>query len=429
MSCTAPTVTRALPSPGPCGAGHDLKYGVQPHYGGPWPNVASLRRTSFHDIHTHGLADMGTPPPLEFSWRTKAPDQIEDGRRNQGTCGSCWSFSIASALGDRYALAHGIKSPYPCVAFLLAGVGGMPELDTQPSQICCCGGDVQTGANWLQNNYIKLESCWPYSFIQEKTRACPAVGVVAPGQKPDTPPPQYVAPDDLSKVPDNCCRSCCGDDGAKPRFSVLPGSVKALRAMTSGGLVDVERTILAIKQDILQNGPISTSIQVPTNFETFWHDKVVSGDGTQVFVPQGPFVGGHAIVITGWGGPVGNQWWEVRNSWGPPGFMRFLMTRPDTPATLRTGIDAPINVNASGQPIAGPPNFGGAVSFLPGPLTSHPFAKSSGGVHTVPGQESGLWQGSSGSKLLFILGIAAVVTIALVILIIMIMKDKKHKRH
>ncbi len=422
--CSAPTVSRPLPSPPPCGAGRDIKYGVTPHHGGPWPNKCSLVRSSFHDLHTNGLADLATPPPDEFSWRTKAPDQIEDGHRNQAVCGSCWSFSVASTLGDRYALANGIKSPYPSVAFLLAGVGGMPQLGAKPNQICCCGGDVQTGAEWLQDNYLKLEDCWPYSFIQETTRTCPAeAGDKAP------PTQEYVAPDDLSKVPDNCCASCCGNSEAKPRFSVAPGSVKALRALNSDGTVDVARTILAIKQDILQNGPISTSIQVPANFMDFWHNSVVPGK-TDVFVPQAPSVGGHAIVLTGWGGPPGQQWWEVRNSWGPPGFMRFLMTTPTTPVQLRTGIDAPINIGASGQSSPGPPNFGGAVSFLPGALTAgYSFPKAAGGKLTKPGQASGFSMGES--KTFLIVGIAVVITIGIVTLILMNKKPgtSHHKRH
>lgn len=399
-ACAAEPADRALPSPPPCGAGRDIKYGVQPHFAGPWPNLTSLKRSEFHDIYTHGLADLESPPPQEFSWRTQAPDQIEDGSRNQASCGSCWSFATASVLGDRYALANGIKSPKPSVTFLLSGVGSM-GINQQPSQTCCCGGDIQTAAKWLQTNPIKLEECWPYSVVQEQQRSCPAEA----GSTGDSTPNYTVPPNlNVSQLKD-CCGSCCGNTMAKPEFTVKPGSVKALRAPGSGiDGQDVAKTILAIKQDIHQNGPIATSIMVPPNFQDFWTKLVNNPTTTEVFVPEEGQVGGHAIVLTGWGGPIGNQWWEVRNSWGSPGFMRFQMTKPNTPSNLRTGIDVPI---MGGQ-------FGGTVSFLPGPLTSgYNFEKAVNGTITQPGQFF-----VKTFSLPLVLGIAVVVTLLIAIFIV-----------
>lgn len=424
-NCTDASMPRTV-SPAPqCGAGRDLQYAQPPPFKGKFPNVTSLRRSGFKSMKSRGLSDTGIAPPLEFSWLDRAPDMTEDGSRNQGACGSCWSFATTSTLGDRYALAYGIQSPKPSVASLLSQVSSFPDTglpSETPSTTCCMGNDIQTALTYLSTNSIQSEDCWPYSFVQSQTRSCCS--------NPST--QQYVAPNNLNDPSlKGCCASCCGTDTAKPTFTVKPGSVQPIRDM-DGDNVDIAKTILHIKLDILQNGPIPTSIRVPSDFQDFWGKNAGS---TNVYTPIAGTDGGHGVAIVGWGGDMGNQYWLMRNSWGSPGIIRFAMTKESDPISIRTGIDVPINVDANMNSIAGAPEFGGCVSFLPGPLTQDfDFPKSSEGSLTTPGQSSNKWQGGGGifgsggvtSKmgLPVIIGFTVVVTLIIAIFILKMNKRK-----
>lgn len=425
---------RPLPMPPPCGAGRDIRYGPAPHYAGPWPNLALMRRTGFKSLEERGLHDIGVSVPQEFSWRKRAPDMIEDGSRNQANCGSCWAFTTTSVLGDRYALAYGIKSPRPSVAYLLSYAKeisdanpGMPPSD--PNTTCCFGGDVQSAARYLSKASIGSEACWPYSFIQEYNNA------PCPKQKG-----QYQASPPLTGVNADCCASCCGNVNAKAQFSVNPKGpsgqgdpAEAIRDMKSSTEVDIAKTIYHIKMDILQNGPIATSIRVPGDFESFWN---ANAGTVAIYRPPsgGETVGAHAVCITGWGGSEGDQWWEMRNSWGSPGYIRFAMTKESDPISMRTGIDVPIHLDENFNSIPGVPGFGGCVSFLPGPLPSgFSFPQSAEGALTTPGKGIGkiggggdggdIWKsgslgGSGKSKLLIAIGVAIIITIILAVFIV-----------
>ena len=152
---------------------------------------------------------------------------------------------------------------------------------------------------------------------------------------------------------DKCCYDCCGIPEASPIFKVLEGSVYGpedlnknpgnydkLMVVTKsvGGknVVDVTKTIAKIQQDIMTYGPIATSMAVPSNFETWWNTDGNPGSDN-IFSPanDGNNQGGHAIVLTGWGETNGVRWWEMRNSWGLPGYCRFAMTTEDVRSDKR----------------------------------------------------------------------------------------------
>merc|ERR1711959_239943 len=65
----------------------------------------------------------------------------------------------------------------------------------------------------------------------------------------------------------------------------------------------------AIKQAIMQGGPVETAFTVYSDFENY-----VSGIYHHV---SGSMAGGHAVRIVGWGSEDGQKYWKIANSWNP----------------------------------------------------------------------------------------------------------------
>jgi cathepsin B len=173
--------------------------------------------------------------------------------RDQQHCGSCWAFSGTSVLQDRLCIAS---------------KGSIKTVLSPQYMVSCDGNDhgCQGGM---------LDSAWEYF---EKT------GVVADECFP------YVSGDGKN-VPQ------CPADNKCPLFKAKVGSSKALTCSTS------------IKQEIMTNGPVQTGFFV---YEDFMHYKGGIYDHN-----HGHKLGGHAVVIVGWGEEDGKEYWIAQNSWGP----------------------------------------------------------------------------------------------------------------
>merc|ERR1712006_5858 len=65
----------------------------------------------------------------------------------------------------------------------------------------------------------------------------------------------------------------------------------------------------AIKQAIMQGGPVETAFTVYSDFENY-------AGGIYHHV-KGSMAGGHAVKIVGWGFESGTKYWKVANSWNP----------------------------------------------------------------------------------------------------------------
>ena len=65
----------------------------------------------------------------------------------------------------------------------------------------------------------------------------------------------------------------------------------------------------AIRQAIMQHGPVEAAFSVYADFENY-----VSGIYQHT---SGQMLGGHAIRIVGWGTEAGVDYWKVANSWNP----------------------------------------------------------------------------------------------------------------
>jgi cathepsin B len=68
-------------------------------------------------------------------------------------------------------------------------------------------------------------------------------------------------------------------------------------------------TELAIKEEILANGPVLSSMIV-------WEDLLNYHSGIY-YQKEGDIIGAHAVLLVGWGETEdGTKYWDVQNSWG-----------------------------------------------------------------------------------------------------------------
>uniref|UniRef100_A0A6C0H4F3 Peptidase C1A papain C-terminal domain-containing protein n=1 Tax=viral metagenome TaxID=1070528 RepID=A0A6C0H4F3_9ZZZZ len=355
--CRERKPSKILPSPAPCSAGRDLQYeDLHSDFKGPFVNFSfsNIPDSEVFTTPDNVLSDLSTEDiPSEWSWKKQGGNKIEDGSRNQGRCGCCWAMAFVSSLGDRYAIKNNIAAPYPSAMWMVScggsKIGSRGENGSfAENQQCLCGGSTYAAGKWMEEgNNVGLESCWPFSTISS-----------GPGT--------YVAPNCPLTIGDDCCSDCCGNPDSKVKFTIEKGSTKCIVVANQDKSVNVEATIRAIQSDIKNNGPIVTTFWVPDDFQDWWSSADFEKD---IYIPSQPSTigyNGHSVVLTGWGKENGVNFWEMRNSWGSPGYCRFAMSS-STPRKYWCGIDLPEFSEGSWQ--------GGTISFIPGKLSDHNWEK------------------------------------------------------
>jgi len=401
-TCSSQQNEKILPNPPSCSTRRDIK--IQPPlppFKGKWKNGSWLK-VSIQDIKptpAHILQDLSnTNIPSKWSWMETGGNKIENGSRDQRNCGCCWAFSLATVLGDRYALKYDIAAPKPSVTNLVScggpWVGNKAGMNIPAQAQCDCGGVTLYGGQWLEDNSIRNENCWSFD---------------------DTIAGDSIAPN----CPDwesNCCVSCCGTDDSIPRFSAQKGSTKQLIARSGiDPRPDADMTINLIQREIMQYGPVTTSISVPDDLQDWWmirrsnpsSKNLLSED---IYIPNRPPTDeGHAICITGWGEKNGIKYWEIRNSWGSPGFAYFAMS---TSIDKRNwyGLDVPFYKDGGYQ--------GGVVTLYAGNLVGDKslYAPGKGGTPVVLPSDGNFFQKIQWKWIVIIGGILLALIILAVIL-------------
>lgn len=411
VRCGAKSVpAKVLPHPPPCSSGRALRYEKKVNYDGPFINrsMTFIPASAAPPTPAHAMMALSDQAvPKEWSWHDKGGNQIEDGSRNQAKCGCCWAMGFVSALGDRYALKYQIAAPYPSAVQLIScggpavgskvgcGSGGDQPCPTPASKQCECGGSTYAAGLWLEGGgHVGLEQCWPFSTV---TNA------------PKNPENGHDLAPNCPDFGDDCCADCCGNSAAKPKFSVEPGSTKFVIVHDGDNVAKPEATIHAIQLEIMGNGPVPTSFWEPPDFQEWWNKNA----GTKkIYIPKqapSPPNSGHTVVLTGWGEENGVKYWEVRNTWGRPGYMRFAMST-STPKEYWTSIDVPEFKEDSW--------WGGVVAMKPGPLSQYNWKKGTGGRPVGSG-----WDGGDFSTINWKLVVPIVMILLVIILIAVIFNN------
>ncbi|KAF7627205.1 Pept_C1 domain-containing protein [Meloidogyne graminicola] len=191
-------------------------------------------------------------------------------------CGSCWAVSTASAFGDRWC----IKKVGQSTQF-----SALDLFSCSTSSDGCKGGDPYGAWKFIKSkgvctgsDYKTKNGCKPYPY--------PSSG----------------------STPRKQCSSSCSNSNWKITYSKdkhFATTVKALQGSSA--------TVQAIQKEIQTNGPVVAGFMVYQDFMTY-------KSGVYYKTANARQVGGHAVVIMGWGTQTCNgkklDFWLIKNSWG-----------------------------------------------------------------------------------------------------------------
>jgi C1A family cysteine protease len=225
------------------------EYADQMHIGALRPPL--LRRAA--DFMHEAPKDL-TALPASVDWSTNS--NVVVAVKDQGQCGSCWSFSAASAIEGAYGIKYGKQ----------ADVKGFSEQD----MVSCDTKDSGCNGGWMDTafSYVKrvgglpTETTYPYTSGTTGTTGTCQTGKAR------------VAASTVVSYTD-----------------VTPGSIDALMSAVA-------------KQ------PVSIAIQANQKDFQLYKSGVLTGTCGQRL--------DHGVVAVGYGTWTdGTPYWKVRNSWGP----------------------------------------------------------------------------------------------------------------
>lgn len=196
--------------------------------------------------------------------------------KNQGHCGSCWTFSTTGALEGAMKVAGRELVPLSeqelvsCDTGLIGGHG-------------CRGGNPQQAMGWVKSNGICSEAGEPYVCMKQSSAECT-------GHK--------------------CAKSTCAATLKGGGF-FSPGDVTAVHSV-GHSVSDLEA---AVSQQ-----PVSVAIEADTKVFQLYKGGVLSDNACGQRLD-------HAVLAVGYGTDNGVKYWKVKNSWsskwGESGYIRI----------------------------------------------------------------------------------------------------------
>jgi cathepsin B len=191
-----------------------------------------------------------------FDWRTKNPNCLTP-IRNQGDCGSCWTFGLTESFADQGCI-RGAWS-------------GFTELAPQDLVSCdttdygCDGGYLSNSWAYAESKGVVTEKCFPYVSGDGSVPPCP-----------------------------NSCKD--GEDWSKSKHYVT-------------GYHHVADSVSTIESTLQTYGPLEVAFSVYQDFMSYT-------SGVYIYNGIAPYLGGHAVAFVGWGKTTKHPFWIVQNSWG-----------------------------------------------------------------------------------------------------------------
>eukprot|EP00928_Gymnodinium_smaydae_P053276 TRINITY_DN37309_c0_g1_i1.p1 TRINITY_DN37309_c0_g1~~TRINITY_DN37309_c0_g1_i1.p1 ORF type:complete len:359 (-),score=47.94 TRINITY_DN37309_c0_g1_i1:138-1214(-) len=206
---------------------------------------------------------LGAPAPAAVDWRNQgAVTPVKD----QGDCGSCWSFSATGALEGAWKIASGNLVSLSEQQFVDCDFGNAGII-TSNGDWGCGGGEPYYAFRYAKGAAICTESSYPYK-----------------AKDPDT--------------KENAKKVCSAHSAC--RVGVPKGAVVGYKTVT--------RFSSAALMDALASQPVSVGIDADADI--FRHYK--SG----VLTAKCGFMLDHAVLAIGYGTDNGLDYFLVKNSWG-----------------------------------------------------------------------------------------------------------------
>ncbi len=225
------------------------------------PFKQSEDRSLFGATNCKPFSGTGASPlPDSVDWRTKnAVSSVKD----QGQCGSCWSFSASGAMEGAWAISHNElynlseQELVDCAGFVKYGSMG------------CNGGQMDGAFKFAMDNGMCSDSSYPYTSGSTKST--------------------------------ESCKKCTPVVNISGCYDVTPNNQLALKAAVA-------------------KGPVSVAIEADTRYFQSYSSGILTSSscGTDL---------DHGVLIVGYGSDNGQAYWIVKNSWssswGEDGYVRI----------------------------------------------------------------------------------------------------------
>jgi cathepsin L len=178
------------------------------------------------------------------------------GVKDQGSCGSCWSFSATGALEGAYKLKHGSLKSF--------SEQNLVDCDTYRNggtDMGCNGGLMDSAFKWVQKNGgLCSEADYPYTSGKTKTSG-------------------------------TCNTACSKDSGVAPH-----------------SYTDVVTNSDSAMMSALNQQPVSVAIEADQSaFQLYKSGVFTAACGTNL---------DHGVLAVGYGTQDGQDFYKVKNSWG-----------------------------------------------------------------------------------------------------------------
>ena len=206
--------------------------------------------------------------------------------RDQSGCGSCWAISGTSVLSDGYCIKYSKANSVRQRSFSAQDV-----MENCPNEICqqngngCVGGMINGVFEYAKatgvvtgENYGNFTTCKPY--------------FLAPKQYADTTP-----------TPTKVCV-----DPVVYRRTYVQDQLKIYDYYFISGQ-DLQEMVANMKISLSTGGSILAYFEV-------YEDFLVYASGVYVITPNSQIIGGHGLVIIGYGTENNIPYWLCRNTWG-----------------------------------------------------------------------------------------------------------------
>jgi len=301
------------------------------HLSGMKPTVAAAKNRAVFTVPKN----FATPDSID--WATKGGVTSV---KNQGTCGSCWTFSTVGALEGAMFIAGRPLVELSMQRILACDTGGSG----------CQGGSMDQAFDWVAKNGVPSLEDEPY--LCKDGSECKSLTCTACEKKTG----ESCIFGTCNKVPDSTCvkegiiHHCecpadqCFADGecaatTKPTALVLaPGDVTTH--------TDVDSTEQALEAAVAQQ-PVSVAIEADKSVFQHYTGGVITNEACGSMLD-------HGVLAVGYGEDDGQKYWKVKNSWGASwgehGYVRIERGSPASGGEcgIREGATFP-TVSASGE--------------------------------------------------------------------------------
>lgn len=256
--------------------------------------------------------EKGMKLPSEFDGRVVWRDYIEP-IRTQGLCGSCYAFATTFVLSSRLAIYSKGKYKYqlsPSKMIFCSNPIEVKEDDERPEE------DL---IKETLNKDLPFDYTTPRSIIRKNVMSCSGETLISAWQflyRFGVPTDECLGYGDnrnetlvnmtLTDVVDKSCVDALGAN-----MDVCLDGEKKMISHRAGGYYNIaSKDEYEIRRDIYHWGPCCSGFVIYEDFLDWDGFGIYEWDGVS------DVVGGHAIVLMGWGEENGKKYWIVRNSWG-----------------------------------------------------------------------------------------------------------------